>query len=389
VTRTGLETLAAMDEVAHIHALDRCREETVQGRRVLQAPAVNAMGYTGSGVGVAILDSGVEYSHVCLGWHPGFPNARVVAGRYVVPRTVPGKGGREMVRDLSGHGTACAVIAAGEKLSFFRKLGLARSDDYDGGVAPEAGVYAVQLYRDNGTYRFDEIIRGLQWCADPTNHDSAHPLLVANVSLGGGRHRAEADVEQHNFFLAVDDCVEMGITVFASTGNQGYAGAVAMPAALSNVVGVGAVYDSPADQRTYTVVDGRCVPPGTGSDRGPSCACTDRDVRPGRVCCFTNLHPDMTELFAPAALACTAGAKEDELISNFGGTSAASAYAAGAAAVLQQAAREKTGRYLTPQELRDLMHRTGRRAEYPRRPHEPVLTGRLVDVERAVASFGP
>ena len=388
VTRAGLEALAAHPMVAHIHALGDCVEETSQGLKVLHSRKTKTFPYTGKGVGIAIIDSGIEYGHVCLGWEESFPNDKVVGGRYVFSEKLRGKS-HTPVHDVSGHGTACAAIAAGKKLSFFRKMALRNSDDYGGGVAPDAVLYAVQLYKNKGgTYRFDEIIKGLEWCADPENSSPEYPLLVVNISLSGARQASVADARQRNFFRAVQDCTDMGITVFAATGNEGYRRAVGLPAALSNVIGVGAVYDMSSSKQSYTVVAGRCMPPGASAKmKKVPCVCMDTDVRPGMVCCFSNLHPVMTELFGPAALASTAGAKADEMVDNFGGTSAASAYVAGAAAVLQEAAHAKRGRYLTPAEVRTILFETGVPVISTRRPHEPVLQGRLVNLEQALMAL--
>jgi subtilisin family serine protease len=87
-------------------------------------------------------------------------------------------------------------------------------------------------------------------------------------------------------------------------------------------------------------------------------------------------------VFAPAHNAYTT-ARGGAYTSNFGGTSAASPYAAGAAAVLQNAAKVIRGTYLTPGEIRDTLIATG----------DPVTTVKFnysknrVNLERAVNSL--
>ncbi len=387
VNEAGLKALAAHPDVRHVHGVEELSLQTREGRSLLYAPQVNTAGYTGNRVGIAVIDSGVAYDHICFGWHGSFPNDKIVGGATFRPGHDVNA---DAMQDVTGHGTACAAIAAGEPLSFMARLSMDKAKKYNGGIAPEAGIYALKLHQHNGRYALDEIIRALQWCANPLNSDPETPLLVVNISMGTGKWNEAPDEEQRNFWMAVQDCRLMGQTVFASTGNQGYRDGVTLPAALSNVIGVGAVYDEAARRRAFTIVNGRCLPPSaSGSKDGNSggCVCADYQVQPGQVCCYSNTHPALTELFAPAALTSTAYRDGQAMVDNFGGTSAASAYAAGATAVLQDAAKINLNRYLLPHEVQLLLQTTGDPVLMENGETPAPLRGRLINLQRAVAEL--
>jgi subtilisin family serine protease len=75
--------------------------------------------YNGSGISIAIVDSGVDYNHPRLGGG-GFPNSKVIGGYDTGDRD------NDPAPSDEAHGTACAGIAAG---------GLGTFGDYIGGVA--------------------------------------------------------------------------------------------------------------------------------------------------------------------------------------------------------------------------------------------------------------
>jgi len=99
------------------------------------------------------------------------------------------------------------------------------------------------------------------------------------------------------------------------------------------------------------------------SQCSPPWACWDGSAA-DKVSCYSN-SATFLDLLAPAHDAYTTdisgsgGYEPGDYTPDFGGTSAACPYAAGAAASLQSAAKILTGSYLTPQELRDALVNTG------------------------------
>ncbi|MEV6192878.1 S8 family serine peptidase [Streptomyces sp. NPDC051920] len=121
---------------------------------LIGAPEAWAAGYTGKGVKVAVLDTGVDVNHPDL------------AG--AIERTasfVPG----EAITDLNGHGTHVAGTVAGS--------GAASGGDYKG-VAPDADLYVGKVLGGaDGSGQDSWVMAGMQWAAE-SGAD------VVNMSLG-------------------------------------------------------------------------------------------------------------------------------------------------------------------------------------------------------------
>ena len=83
--------------------------------------------YSGSGLSIAICDTGIDYTHPKLGGG-GFPNTKVIGGYDT------GQDDADPM-DGNGHGTGCAGIAAGD---------MGNAGDYIGGVYYGARLYALK-----------------------------------------------------------------------------------------------------------------------------------------------------------------------------------------------------------------------------------------------------
>ena len=155
----------------------------------------------GSGVKVAILDTGIDYTHPDLD--------DVYAGGYdFVSNDADPKDG-------NGHGTHCAGIVAAE-------------DNGEGviGVAPHASIYAVRVLDDQGSGSTSDIIAGIDWAID-------NGMDVISMSLGGGGFDSA-------FNDAVNRAYNAGIVVVAASGNDGQE-TISYPAAYDNAIAVGAI----------------------------------------------------------------------------------------------------------------------------------------------------
>ncbi len=118
------------------------------------APAAWAAGYTGEGVTVAVLDTGVDQTHPDL------------ADREVAERNFSNS---KDVVDHYGHGTHVASTIAGTG---------AKSGGKYKGVAHGARILDVKVLNDSGSGADSGIIAGMQWAAE-------QGVDVANMSLGG------------------------------------------------------------------------------------------------------------------------------------------------------------------------------------------------------------
>lgn len=292
--------------------------------------------FRGAGVSIAICDTGIDSNHPQLGGG-GFPNAKVLGGRdYGSLDYEPIPDG---FTDFDAHGTACAGIAAGDVPN-----PLVPGLDYIGGVAPDARLYALKIFGQYGIWNYS-VALAWDWAVTHRNDDPANPILVISNSFGSPDpyiYSAHCDWDGENLCLvtAAQSAVNAGITLFAASGNDFSVGSMRSPACLSNVISVGAVFDTPDDDDI--------VPNYSNS------ASFLNLLAPSHNCVSTDLignggYDIIAEGFAGDYTAAQP----------FGGTSAACPYAAGAAAVLQSATMVVKGCYLTPARVRDYLQWTG------------------------------
>ncbi|MEU6538794.1 type VII secretion-associated serine protease mycosin [Streptomyces sp. NPDC047000] len=175
----------------------------------------------GKGVTVAVLDTGVEADHPDL-------EGNVLPGKDMI-----GFGAREGDRAWARHGTAMAGIIAGHGHG---------PGDAEGvmGVAPEAKILPVRVILEDGdsartrarTTRGNALAEGIRWAAD-------HGADVINLSLGDDSASAHPEPTEDE---AVQYALKKGVVVVASAGNGGEKGDhVSYPAAYPGVIAATAV----------------------------------------------------------------------------------------------------------------------------------------------------
>jgi len=174
------------------------------GVQRINSDIVHNQGITGTGVKIAILDTGIDYTHGDLN------------GNY--------KGGYDFVFNdedpmddstgelINSHGTHVAGIIAAEK----NGIGVV-------GVAPDAELYAVKVLNGGGSGLGSWIISGLQWSVD-NNMD------IVTMSIQGY-------TDMQSVHDAVDNAYNRGLLVIAAGGNTN-GGIVTYPAAYDSVIAV-------------------------------------------------------------------------------------------------------------------------------------------------------
>jgi len=171
------------------------------------APAAWQAGYTGKGVSVAVLDSGIDTSHPDL--------ATQVGGAKNFTDTPDG--------DRNGHGTHVASTIAG--------TAAASAGKYKG-VAPDAKLYDGKVCDDSGSCPESAILAGMDWAANEVKAN------VVNLSLAGWDTPDLDPLEE-----AVNRLTASTGTLFVvAAGNQGPAvGTVGSPGSAEAALTVGAV----------------------------------------------------------------------------------------------------------------------------------------------------
>jgi len=243
--------------------------------------------------------------------------------------------------------------------------------------------------RDNaGNIKSDAVLAAWDWCVSHKDDDPNNPIMVISNSIGGGRYLSLCDGDIPSFATAASNAAAAGITLLVSSGNDGFCDSIAMPACLSNVISVGAVYDASFGDY-YPCIDGNSC-----ADKIPTEGCYTGyyaidNTQADMVTSYSNTA-DFLNIFAPSNNAYTTdmvgsgGYESGDYIEDFGGTSAACPYAAGAVACIQQAAKQLLGSYLSPSEVRQLLATTG----------DPVTDGKIgitkprVNLAAAIESWG-
>lgn len=180
-------------------------------------------GFDGSGVYVAVLDTGLVDV-----WRGYFPQERI-AEEYA--KSFGGGGGEvgnvseqpnKWEHDQNSHGTHVTSTILG-----YNFLG-----NQINGVAPMATVIPVKVLNQNGSGWSSTVARGIVYVADLKAGPLADHPVVINMSLGGSVLDA---VEK----AAIDYAIDNGVIIVASAGNEGEEG-MGYPGAYEPVISVAA-----------------------------------------------------------------------------------------------------------------------------------------------------
>ncbi len=226
IDASQIDAIAALPNVTAINPVINYEEDLSETVPYIGAAAVQAAGVDGTGVRVAVLDSGIDYTHYNLGGsgnvadftgnnptiiEPGtFPTAKVVGGYDFVGETWPVGALAPDPDPLdqgtgAGHGTHVSDIIAGRS-----------TDNLHKGVAPGASLYAVGVCSKVSTSCSGvALLEGMDFALDPNGDNNiADAVDVINMSLGSAYGQRQDDLS-----FASANAVHMGVVVVAAAGN--------------------------------------------------------------------------------------------------------------------------------------------------------------------------
>lgn len=181
----------------------------------IQATKVAESSYTGKGVRLAVLDTGLDLAH------PDFAGRRIVSQSFVEG---------EEVQDGNGHGTHCAGIAGGPA----KPTVLPRY-----GVAGEAELYIGKVLGNQGGGADGGVLEGINWAIE-------NECRIVSMSLGSPLQEGQS--YSRVFEEVAKRALAAGTVIIAAAGNDsrrpGYIAPVSHPANCPSIVAVGALDSS-------------------------------------------------------------------------------------------------------------------------------------------------
>ncbi|MGN0343132.1 MAG: S8 family peptidase [Roseburia sp.] len=262
-------------------------------RQMVRADQAHKRGYVGSGITVAVMDTGVG-NHIDL-------QNRIIGFSDCM-------NGRTQSYDDNGHGTHIAGILGGS--------GFAGKGRYRG-MAPGCRLLIIKTLdkRGNGTAQL--FVRALDWVL---KNRERYEIRVLNISVG--MLVSAREQEQRRLIEKVDEVWNAGIVVVAAAGNNGpRKNSITVPGLSRTVITVGSCDDESVEGHSF-MREGY-------SGRGPTASCV---VKP--------------EVVAPGSGIISCGSKGNTYIAK-SGTSMATPVVSGAVALLLQKEPE-----LTPAEVK-------------------------------------
>jgi serine protease AprX len=206
----------------------------------IRAEAAYSAGYTGKGVGIALIDTGVVPVQ-------GLTSGNIVNGPDL---SLESQVQSLRSRDGYGHGTHMAGIIAGRDSAGgtgFR------------GIAPDAKLTSIKVGMSNGAVDVTQVMAAIDWVVEHRNDDPTNPIRVINLSYGLDC----TDCANSPVAAAVANAVKAGVMVVVAAGNTG--AKITVPATSVEPIVVGSLdtmgTTNPADDTvsSFSSNDGRVI----------------------------------------------------------------------------------------------------------------------------------
>ncbi len=228
-------------------------------REMIHADYAHKRGYTGSGVTVAVMDTGIVN-------HPDFDN-RVITFLDFTSR-------KKTAYDDNGHGTHVSGIIGGS--------GFVSRGKYMG-VAPGCSLIMLKVLDRMGNGNTLQVLSALKWVI---NNREKYGIRILNISVG--MLNSAKKEERGRLLAAVEEVWDSNVVVVAAAGNNGPAGgSITIPGMCKSVITVGSSDDENLPIKRQGLTRGY-------SGRGPTEGCIVKPeiVAPGTG--VTSCSPGMS-----------------------------------------------------------------------------------------------
>jgi len=181
-------------DAAVVHEVDLAQQQT---------------GYDGSGVTVAVIDTGIDSLHVGLDDlddDNSTHDPKVIA--FYDPVNNPDKtnGTEIQAYDDQGHGTHCAGTVAGTGAPTYEHAGM----------APQANLVGVKVLDSGGSGSFSVVMAGMQWTVE---NRYKFNIRAASMSLGGPGPIEWTSAEEDSVNRYANEMVRAGISMLIAAGS--------------------------------------------------------------------------------------------------------------------------------------------------------------------------
>lgn len=229
VAAKDINTIRALDGVKSVTRAPKHEINLAKSVPLIQSDLVWTLGetgYTGKDITIAVIDTGIDYTHAMFGTlgdsnaYASNDPAVVEAGTFPTPKVIGGWdfAGTDYDADANpipvpdpdpldenGHGTHVASTAAGVDAGFGK------------GVAPDAHLYALKVFGADGSTNL--VADAIEWAMDPNGDGYIDDHVdVINMSLGSSFGPAD---ENDPEYIAIEAANTVGVFVVASAGNAG------------------------------------------------------------------------------------------------------------------------------------------------------------------------
>ena len=206
-----------MEEVVPVHGVDLVWQDT---------------GYTGEGVTMAIIDTGIDGNHTALDDLDDdnmTDDPKIVAFYDAINNPGATNGTEIFPYDDNGHGTHCAGITAGTGAPNYQHIG----------VAPRANLVGVKVLDGGGSGSFAAVMAGMQWTVEKRHEFN---IRAASMSLGALTGAIEwTSSEEESVNRMANEMMRAGVTLFIAAGNSGGTATIGTPGSAEDVITVGSL----------------------------------------------------------------------------------------------------------------------------------------------------